>query len=352
MLVKKSLNKLAIDDLGISSLKSRIHNNLKYLREHPLFNTTVFLHEDQEFVKNHLETVEGLMSDNNLEQNIGNFLSLFNTQIEYVKSDFDQLYKFVKGNGSNKNKTLINPKNFLTEPFHESEVEAFKIEQEEIKLLNRIKHGVVSLVDVAKQFNNLYQAVNKTIPPFLNDAMMQVNQELSSFRRLRSIADNARTESFYDSAVDKYRKLEKFYRTSFYIALSLMALLSISILMIKGWLNTKGFGNVEFWLLKFSVLAVGITLITYFLKQSSHYQHLADQNYQTQIELQAYPSFMESIPSEEAAAVRKELALKYFGREINGVAHKDTSSLISDQMKSTTDMVKATTEAIKNLNKG
>ncbi len=94
---------------------------------------------------------------------------------------------------------------------------------------------------------------------------------------------------------------------------------------------------------------MGITLISYFLKQSSHYQRLADQNYQTQVELQAYPSFMESIPTEEAASVRKELALKYFGREIDGSTHKDMSNLISDQMKNTTDMVKATTEAIKNL---
>ncbi|HGF8498890.1 TPA: hypothetical protein ACJB9M_001870, partial [Acinetobacter baumannii] len=90
-------------------------------------------------------------------------------------------------------------------------------------------------------------------------------------------------------------------------------------------------------------------LISYFIKQSSHYQRLADQNYQTQVELQAYPSFMESIPTEEAASVRKELALKYFGREVDGAAHKDMSNLISDQMKSTTEMVKATTEAIKNL---
>ncbi|EPF6052642.1 hypothetical protein L5R14_003768, partial [Acinetobacter baumannii] len=109
--------------------------------------------------------------------------------------------------------------------------------------------------------------------------------------------------------------------------------------------------TTEFWILKASLLIVGITLISYFLKQSAHYQKLADQNYQTHVELRAYPSFMESIPTEEAASVRKELALKYFGREIDGAAHKDISNLISDQMKSTTEIVKATTEAIKNLKK-
>lgn len=110
--------------------------------------------------------------------------------------------------------------------------------------------------------------------------------------------------------------------------------------------------TIEFWILKVSILLVGVTLVSYFLKQSSHYQHLSDQNYQTQVELQAYPSFMESIPSNEAASVRKELALKYFGRELDGSTHKDMSNLVSDQIKSTTEMVKATTDILKIRNGG
>lgn len=176
----------------------------------------------------------------------------------------------------------------------------------------------------------------------------ELENEAEDFRRKRNISDNAKTENIYDQAVFKYRTLEKDYRRYFYYAITATVGLSLLGLFFKNWLVDNNYlGNIEFWVLKVSILAVGITLITYFLKQSSHYQRLADQNYQTQVELQAYPSFMESIPTEEAASVRKELALKYFGREIDGAAHKDMSNLISDQMKSTTEMVKAATDVLK-----
>jgi len=177
----------------------------------------------------------------------------------------------------------------------------------------------------------------------------QVENDVNRYMRLRNVADNARTESIYNNAVTKYQDLEKIYRKYFYFAIGIILVVSILLLFFKSYLVTTYLSNYEFWAIKVSTLLVGITLISYFLKQSSHYQRLADQNYQTQVELQAYPSFMESIPTEEAASVRKELALKYFGREIDGATHKDMSNLISDQMKNTTDMVKATTEAIKNL---
>ncbi|KAB1860139.1 hypothetical protein F4W09_01990 [Acinetobacter tandoii] len=187
---------------------------------------------------------------------------------------------------------------------------------------------------------------------YLGKAYKEVSNEVSSFRRARAIADNALTENIYHNAVEKYRGLEMGYRTYFYRAIGITIGLSLLGLFLKNWLVTEYLGNIEFWVLKLSILAVGITLITYFLKQSAHYQRLADQNYQTQVELQAYPSFMESIPTEEAASVRKELALKYFGREIDGAAHKDMSNLISDQMKSTTEMVKAATDVLTLKQKG
>ncbi|MGQ1385802.1 hypothetical protein ACT41S_09215 [Acinetobacter baumannii] len=183
-------------------------------------------------------------------------------------------------------------------------------------------------------------------------AQASVSRELLGFRKNRAERDNAETESIYEQAVERYKKLENKYRKYFYRCIFLVLVLAFTTLLFKGKLITWfALSTTEFWILKASLLIVGITLISYFLKQSAHYQKLADQNYQTHVELRAYPSFMESIPTEEAASVRKELALKYFGREIDGAAHKDISNLISDQMKSTTEIVKATTEAIKNLKK-
>lgn len=212
-------------------------------------------------------------------------------------------------------------------------------------ILDKIR-GLKYLIENYSVMKNAFRDLSINV---LGPVIQEVSEELTSFRRLRNISDNARTENIYNNAVTKYRDLERNYRSYFYWGLGIVLFLSITLLTLKQVLVPYIFSTIEFWAVKISLLLVGITLISYFLKQSAHYQRLADQNYQTQVELQAYPSFMESIPTEEAASVRKELALKYFGREIDGAAHKEMSNLISDQMKSTTEMVKATTEAIKNV---
>lgn len=228
----------------------------------------------------------------------------------------------------------------------------FNNENERTNLSNKFSEfegNLQAVKSILTSFSILKDNYDKVVHGFIHRATAQTEAELSSFRKLRNIADNAKTETIYDKAVDKYRRLEVDYRNLFYLSIGITLIFSILVFALKSQLVPSFFSNVEFWAIKLSLLAVGITLITYFLKQSTHYQRLADQNYQTQIELQAYPSFMESIPTDEAASVRKELALKYFGREIDSTAHKDMSNLISDQMKSTTEMVKATTEAIKSL---
>lgn len=209
---------------------------------------------------------------------------------------------------------------------------------------------VENLKSLLLRYKLLKESFDSLILDRLRKNIVDINSELLGFRRSKNILDNLRTETIYSLAVEKYKKLEKKYRKYFYRALPIVLFVAICMFLGKDYLiNNVKIDIVSYWILKLSILTIGITVISYFLKQSIHYQKLADQNYQTQIELQAYPSFMESLSPEEAASVRKELALKYFGREIDGAAHKDMSNLISDQMKSTTDMVKATTEAIKNL---
>lgn len=214
------------------------------------------------------------------------------------------------------------------------------------KVIGDLK-AVDSLLNTCRISTSGFQNIVKE---YLGAAQASVSRELLGFRKNRAERDNAETESIYEQAVERYKKLENKYRKYFYRCISLVLVLAFTTLLFKGKLIIWfALSTTEFWVLKGSLLIVGITLISYFLKQSSHYQKLADQNYQTHVELRAYPSFMESIPTAEAASVRKELALKYFGREIDGTAHKDMSNLISDQMKNTTNMVKATTEAIKNM---
>lgn len=285
----------------------------------------------------------------NLPKNIGNnipnsFRDNFNTYISFIKDLIENnkiegfTTDYLKGLKLNLDDLFKLNESILTE----QNLEEFNAKSRNI--INRVS----IIYDEFKKYLNLKNEFNQLSFNAISESLAKVNDELSTFRRLRNIADTGLTENIYKNATKKYEDLAKDYRDYFYSCI--IAVLAISIMMISlkpFW----GFGVVEFWLIKFSIFIIGVLLISYYLKQSAHYQKLADQNYQVQVELQAYPSFMDSIPSNEAAAIRKELALKYFGKEIDSTPHKDMSNLVSDQMKNTTELVKAATDAINAISK-
>ncbi|XZW44881.1 hypothetical protein ACT44U_06900 [Acinetobacter baumannii] len=270
-------------------------------------------------------------------------LEIVDERLKNIERDFYTLDNALKANLKNENILKIG-----LEPVSETFQEYCE------KMIQKIDHFRYSLDYLLNLNSALKDEANKVLLLSNNELVENLKntkdslvKEVKDFRKSRAISDNAKTEDIYNNAVSKYKGLEDKYRCYFYISIFLLVFISIVLFIMKNTLVPKFYSNTEFWIFKGSIVVVGITLISYFLKQSSHYQRLSDQNYQTQVELQAYPSFMESIPTEEAASVRKELALKYFGREIDSAAHKDMSNLLSDQMKSTTEMVKAVTEVIK-----
>ena len=188
--------------------------------------------------------------------------------------------------------------------------------------------------------NNLDTLINKNITNMLNEA----EDELKELKLTKNILKNIKTQDYYEKESKGFFKKSKNYRNVF-IALIVVALaVAITSVTAEPRFYMDAF---DYWFLKISYILVSITLITYFLKQSTHYQRLGDQANQTSLEIKAFPSFISGSSKETEAEIRKELALKYFGREIDGAVHKDMSNLISDQMKSTTDMVKAATDVLK-----
>ncbi|MDN8378281.1 hypothetical protein [Acinetobacter baumannii] len=193
-------------------------------------------------------------------------------------------------------------------------------------------------VDKAR-YNNI---VNTHINAMLQDA----ERELNDFRTLKNTLKNLKSVDYYSQEFDKYMKRHHVYLGLFLITI----LVALTITVVSVCSEPKFFlDKFDYWFLKGSFVLVVITLVSYFIKQSSHYQGLADQANQTRLELQAFPTFITGVEKADEVAIRKELALKYFGREVDKTAHKDMCNLVSDQMKNTTEMVKATTEAIKNL---
>lgn len=226
----------------------------------------------------------------------------------------------------------------------ENYVRTFSTTKDPNEYLENNRKAYIDLIDIYNgllEHISIHKKFSKLTFESISNCITDVEKELTSFKRLRGIADTALTEEIYNTATQNFRNQAKINKVLFIGTLLLIAYIATVFEYPKDL-------TLGFWMPKITLSLIGITLVTYFLKQSSHYQKLADQSYQTQVELQALPSFIANISNHESAElIRKELALKYFGKDVDGTPHKDLSNLITDQMKSTTELVKATASMIK-----
>lgn len=194
------------------------------------------------------------------------------------------------------------------------------------------------------EYNLDKDRLNLIIVDEIKDILREAEKELKDFKKTKNILKNFLIEDYY--FIEFKKNIRKHYIYLFLFILTIIAALCVSLYTVTHATEYK-IDKFDYWFMKISFILVAITLVSYFVKQSSHYQKMADQANQTRLEIQAFPSFIGGISQDDEVSLRKELALKYFGREIDSTAHKDMSNLISDQMKSTTEMVKAVTEVIK-----
>jgi len=214
------------------------------------------------------------------------------------------------------------------------------------KHLGNTKGSLIGIESFIRTYNLDKQRYNLVISNEIKSMLDEAKQELEDFKETKNKIKNLKSVEYYSAECEKYMGRHYTYQVLFFI--TILVALTVSVISVCS--EPKFFlDKFDYWFLKGTFILVVITLVSYFIKQSSHYQSLADQANQTRLELQAFPTFITGVEKADEVAIRKELALKYFGREVDKTAHKDMSNLISDQMKSTTEMVKSTTEAIKNL---
>lgn len=157
---------------------------------------------------------------------------------------------------------------------------------------------------------------------------------------------NIKIHDYYDLAAKENQEKSDLNRRLFIFLIFLSLTVIWFSLVTKGYFGLKGY---DYYFFKGSLVLTSITLITYFLKQSVKYQKMADQCKQTKLELEAFPSYVANLSNEDplVADLRKELAMKYFGRDIDNKSNDETSNILQDQMKNTTEMVKAAMEVLK-----
>lgn len=85
------------------------------------------------------------------------------------------------------------------------------------------------------------------------------------------------------------------------------------------------------------------------MRRSSHAKKLQDQAYQTHVEISAFPIHVRSLKEDDQHALVKELALKYFGKELDQTQNDKVGDLMKDQLAAGTELIKASAEMVKNV---
>ncbi|MFW6745345.1 hypothetical protein ACODTT_14645 [Acinetobacter pittii] len=182
------------------------------------------------------------------------------------------------------------------------------------------------------------------------EALKRREEELvKSIEEVKTIFEqtkNLKIHDYYDLAAKENQNKSDINRVLFISLIFLSLTIIWFSLVTKGYFGLSGY---DYYFFKGSLVLTSITLITYFLKQSVKYQKMADQCKQTKLELEAFPSYVSNLSNEDplVADLRKELAMKYFGRDVDNKSNDETSNILQDQMKNTTEMVKAAMEVLK-----
>ena len=88
-------------------------------------------------------------------------------------------------------------------------------------------------------------------------------------------------------------------------------------------------------------------MCTLFLRRASHAKKLYEQAYQTHVEINAFPIHVRSLKNEDKHELIKELALKYFGKELDQTQNDKIGDLMKDQLAAGTELIKASAELVK-----
>jgi hypothetical protein len=203
-----------------------------------------------------------------------------------------------------------------------------------INNMNVIKHTGVAI----RNANNLYK--NE-----LNPKLKEVEEKIKDLESVRLALEMRSTNQIYSNLAEKYEVESKNYFKYFYICLGISA--ALTIFSIAYYANEKPINWITFVSIKLLILALAITLCSIFLRRASHAKKLQDQAYQTHVEIDAFPIHVRSLKEEDKQELIKELALKYFGKELDQTQNDKVGDLMKDQLAAGTELIKASAELVK-----
>lgn len=187
----------------------------------------------------------------------------------------------------------------------------------------------------------------KLIEETLEPKIKEIEEKIKDFDSLRLALEHRETSLIYLELHDKYNEEYKSNNLYFYSVLGLSALFTIISILISASFTPIDW--IVFVSSKVLILAVGITLCTLFLRRAAHAKKLKEQAYQTHVEINAFPIHVRSLKEEDKHELIKELALKYFGKELDQTQNDKIGDLMQDQLAAGTELIKASAELVKSV---
>lgn len=215
--------------------------------------------------------------------------------------------------------------------------------------LNKIWGEISGIKNLLHYYGDANKEYSSGMKEFYKNSLAELSIELSKFRKLKGILENSATTKVYENAKKKYS-------FAFYIYLALLiititGLLHFSLYIIKEKAMLKGLGMdmYDYWTIKITCIFIFATMITFLLKQIAHYQKKRDEAERTTLELKALPSYLADLEAKDATNLRKDLAQKYFGKSNDNSTLNEIGNIVTEQLKTSSDVVKSSAEIIKSL---
>lgn len=201
-----------------------------------------------------------------------------------------------------------------------------------------------------------FENANNLIKLELVPAIAEVKEKVKDFESLRLALEQRETSSIYLSVHDKYRSEFLINNALFFLSLFSGAILtlystSFSSAYLQSYTTYSKVTTVDQWFIlitiKVLIITLTITLCTLFLRRSAHAKKLYEQAYQTHVEINAFPIHVRSLKEEDKHVLIKELAMKYFGKELDQTQNDKIGDLMKDQLTAGTELIKASAELVK-----
>lgn len=280
----------------------------------------------------------------------------FKIIMAFSLSKFKEYFELVNDNAelfSNDDLSQI-----LINALHTLKISVLNVDDPSSYALAKLKDSISLFISSFATINVSLIALNNTnriMKYDLDPKIKEVEEKIKDLESARLALEMRETDQIYLDLYKKYH-LEYFYNNLFFIVTILTAMF-LTLYTTTEISNASQFAdyrtNRNFWVMfittKVLIATVALTFCTIFLRRSSHAKKLKEQAYQTHVEINAFPIHVRSLKDEDKHELIKDLALKYFGKELDQIQNDKVGDLMKDQLAAGTELIKASAELVKNI---